>query len=173
MTRPTDSKRTGKIDKGYKKYILYKKSIPVIYGWTEQNIYGTMDVLKGYYDIFLNYLIEELEYKLNPYDQCIAGKMINNKKKDKVKFTIHGYIHLLVGELPTDMTEKSVLPTKKKLSILNIQEDQDRIHLSPEEMVNLHNLRAKLLFRLKQMKPDLQVAVSFLCTPVRDPDTND
>ena len=68
MTIPTDSKRTGKIDKGCKKYILYKKSIPVMYGWTEQNIYGTVDVLKSYYDMFSNYLIEELEYKINPYD---------------------------------------------------------------------------------------------------------
>ena len=97
--------------------------------------------------------------------------MINNKNKDKVKLTMHGYIHLLVGELPTGMTETSVVPTTNYL--FQIQEDQDRIRLSPEDVVNLHNLRAKLLFLLKQMQPDLQVAVSFLCTPVRDPDTDD
>ena len=67
------------IDKGYEKYLLYKRGIPVIYGQAGQNLYGTIDAAKNYYDMFSRYLSEELGYKLNTYDQCIANKMINNK----------------------------------------------------------------------------------------------
>ena len=70
--------------------------------------------------------------------------MINYMKKDKVKFTIYGYIRCFVNKLLTDMKGTSVVQRINYL--FQAQEDQDRIRLSPEDTMNFHDLTAKLLF---------------------------
>ena len=52
---------------------------PVIYGQVEQNIYGTLDTAIVYYQIFSKYVVDVLKFELNPYDACVANKVINRK----------------------------------------------------------------------------------------------
>ena len=63
------------IDSSYKKFITFKgkKQHPVIYGRAEQNIYGTLDAAMIYCQIFSKYVVDVLEFELNPYDACVAG----------------------------------------------------------------------------------------------------
>ena len=68
-----------KIDPKYEQYVTHRKGVPILYGEAQQNIYGTVDAAKNYYDMFTSFLTKELGYELNPYDQCVANKMINGK----------------------------------------------------------------------------------------------
>ena len=68
-----------KIDKNYEKYVTEEKGVPVIYGRAEQNLYGCVNVAMNYYELFVDYVTKELEFELNPYDRCVANKMINGK----------------------------------------------------------------------------------------------
>ena len=51
--------------------------------------------------------------------------------------------------------------------------DDNRIKLKPEQKDMFHEFFAKLLFLGKRARPDLQTAISFLSTRVREPDTDD
>ena len=51
--------------------------------------------------------------------------------------------------------------------------DDNGIKLKPEQKDMFHEFVAKLLFLGKRARPDLQTAISFLSTRVREPDTED
>ena len=111
----------------------------------EQNIHGTMNTARNYYSMFSYYLVRELKYKLNPYNECIANMMINYTKKGT-----------------------SMLVTMKYLFL--IQKNQDRICLSPDNTMNFHHVSTKPLFLSKQMQPDSQMAMSLLWTQITNTD---
>ena len=68
-----------KIDKNYEKYVTEEKGVPVMYGRAEQNLYGCVDAAMNYYELFVDYMENVLGFELNPYDRCVANKMINGK----------------------------------------------------------------------------------------------
>lgn len=47
------------------------------------------------------------------------------------------------------------------------------VKLTNEEAKMLHRVTAQLLFACKQGRPDIQTAISFLCTSVKPPDQVD
>ena len=51
--------------------------------------------------------------------------------------------------------------------------DENRVKLKPEQTDLFHEFVAKLMFLGKRSRPDLQTAISFLLTRVREPDTED
>ena len=53
-----------------------------------------------------------------------------------------------------------------------LEVDNNEIKLKPEQKDLFHEFVAKLLFLGKRARPDLQTAISFLSTRVREPDTD-
>ena len=51
--------------------------------------------------------------------------------------------------------------------------EQDPIFLNEMVEVEFHHIVARLLFLCNRVRPDLQTAVSFFCTRLKNPDTND
>jgi Reverse transcriptase (RNA-dependent DNA polymerase) len=60
-----------KVDDMYKKYVTYENNKPVLYGCVKSALL--------WYDLFANTL-KDLGFELNPYDPCVANKMIEGKQ---------------------------------------------------------------------------------------------
>ena len=63
----------------YKDYVVYEKGQKVLYVQMLKALYGMMKASLLYYNKFRSD-IEAEGYKVNPYDPCVANKMINGKQ---------------------------------------------------------------------------------------------
>ena len=88
----------------------------------------------------------------------VSGKYNPNKpnKTGQVVFTMFNYIEDIVASAPTDM--RGITPDPVKSTLLNSREADE-----------FHSMTVKLLFAVKCAWPDIQVAVAYLCTRVREP----
>ncbi len=97
------------------------------------------------------------------------GMTIDFSLPGKVKFIIFDYIKGMLDELPADMDGTVISPASSHL--FDVKETADK--LSDELGGLYHHNVAKLLFLCKRARPDVQTAVTFLCTPVKEPDVDD
>lgn len=69
------------IGAAYEKFVTFegKMKHPIIYRRAKQSIYGTLDAAMVYYKMFSKYVVNELGFEFNPYDVCVANKMIDKK----------------------------------------------------------------------------------------------
>jgi len=63
----------------YKDYVVYENGKKVLYVQIMKALYGIMKSSLLYYNKFRKD-IEEEGYKVNPYDPCVADKMISGKQ---------------------------------------------------------------------------------------------
>jgi len=97
------------------------------------------------------------------------GMVIDYCEKGHVKISMEQYIEETLGELPTDMSGEAPMPAAAHL----FQVDPNAEKLDTTALEMFHRNVAKLLFLCKRTKPNLQTAVAFLCTRVKQPDVDD
>jgi hypothetical protein len=89
----------------------------------------------------------------------------------KVRITMVDYIQNMLNDLPSDMDGEAATPAANHLFDVNAATADMLLDREAAELYH-HNV-AKLLFLCKRARPDIQTAVSFLCTRVKNPDTDD
>ena len=75
----------------------------------------------------------------------------------------------MISELPNDMIGNVKTPAAEYL----FETNEDPTYLDEESAEFFHHMTAKALFLAKRARPDIQTAVSFLCTRVKRPDEDD
>jgi hypothetical protein len=93
------------------------------------------------------------------------GITIDYSEKGKVTFTMYDYLEVILDEMPADM--KGTAPTPASNNLFEAHEDSPA--LNKKESDFFHRATARLLFAAKRARPDLQVAVAYLCTRVKAP----
>ena len=86
-----------------------------------------------------------------------------------VKFTMYNFIKDVLKEARGDMNGTSPWPADGKLFSVDPQSPK----LDTMDAYYFHRTTAWLLFACKQARPDIQVAVAFLCTRVKAPTEED
>jgi hypothetical protein len=89
----------------------------------------------------------------------------------KVSFMMTDYIQGMLSDLPADMDGEAATPAPNHL--FEVNERSSDMQLDPVTADLFHHNVAKLHFLCKRACPDIQTAVSFLCTRVKGPDTDD
>jgi hypothetical protein len=97
------------------------------------------------------------------------GMTIDYTAPGKVTFSMNDYVENLLEECPDDMLGTAATPAAKTLFEINDAAPK----LEPERAEQFHHLTAKTLYLCKRVRPDLQTAVAFLCTRVKQPDLDD
>jgi hypothetical protein len=97
------------------------------------------------------------------------GMTLDYSEKGKVKVLMINYIKNMLAELPHDMRGEAATVTANHL----FDVDTEAVKLEEEVAQLFHHNVAKLLFLCKRARPDLQTAVAFLTTRVKDPDVDD
>jgi hypothetical protein len=198
----------------------------MIYVKLEKALYGTLQASLLFWKNLSGYLIEQ-GFALNPYDECVANKIINGKQctivwhvddlkishedsavtqsivallqekygsEDAPVTVTYGKVHDYLGmTLDYSKTGKVIINMTRYVTDLlnNVPEDMwEGISATPAaghlyevnssaELLDkfmsekFHTLTAKLLFLSKRARPDLQQAVGFLTTRVKNPDVDD
>jgi hypothetical protein len=97
------------------------------------------------------------------------GITIDYSETKKVKFTMYDYLEDILSEMPDDMNGTSPTPANDRL----FEVDDDSPPLNEKEADFFHRTTARLLFAAKRARPDLQVAIAYLCTRVKSPNQSD
>ena len=79
------------------------------------------------------------------------------------------YIGKILDDIPEDIKGESATPDAHH--IFDIAEDATKLSQAGADI--FHHFVAQLLYFSKRARPDIQISVSFLCTRVRGPDTDD
>jgi hypothetical protein len=98
------------------------------------------------------------------------GMTIDYSEDGKSKSSMQDYILSMLNKLPEDMTGESATPAGDHLFEVN---NTNPSRLDEKTAMFFHHNVAKLLFLCKRARPDIQTAVSFLCTRVKQPDIDD
>ena len=70
-----------KTDPTYKEYVyITKTGKRLLYVELKKAMYGCMKAARLFWDNLLTYLIKDLKFTLNPYDSCVANKMIEGNQ---------------------------------------------------------------------------------------------
>ena len=102
----------GEINENYIQHIQYEKGKKVLYVKVIRAIYGCIVSALQWYKLFSNTL-QKLGFTLNPYDKCIANKMINGKQ-----MTISWH----VDDCIASHVDQGVLDEFGKIMIKNLEE---------------------------------------------------
>ena len=97
------------------------------------------------------------------------GMTIDFSIVGKVMITMIDMIEKMLDDIPDDMNGVKNSPAQEHLFKVN----EDGIRLSEDKRVIVHKNTAKLLFISQRARPDVQTATSFLCTRVKEADTDD
>jgi hypothetical protein len=209
----------------YRKYIYVgSDNKPVLYVKLKKAPYGCLRSALLLYLKLLKYL-EDRGFKLNPYDPCVANKVINGKqftitwhvddiklshvdvkvvddtiiwlkiiycedmrvsrgkKHDylgmdldysvpgEVKVTMVDYLKMVITEFPEEITGRASSPATERL--FTIRPDGESVLLEEKRDIAFHQCVAQLLFASARARKDIQPAVAFLTTRVREPDEDD
>ena len=97
------------------------------------------------------------------------GMTINYSSSGKAIFSMIDYIGKTLENIPEDMRGESATPAAHNL--FGIAEDATK--LSKAYAYLFHHFVAQLLYISKRARPDIHIAVSFLCNKLIGPDTDD
>ena len=103
--------------------------------------------------------------KLHDY----LGMVLDFTNPGKVAIRMEDYITNMLAQLPEDMEGVATTPATEHLLKVN----ETPTYLNEEEAMFFHHNVAKLLFLCKRACPDIQTAVAFLSTRVKQPDWDD
>lgn len=90
-------------------------------------------------------------------------------KDGKFIISMENYLNEVLRDLPEDMSGTALSPAAEHLFKTRANVEK----LNQEQAILFHHITAQLLYACKRGRPDLQTAVAFLCTRVRDPDQDD
>jgi hypothetical protein len=96
-------------------------------------------------------------FVLNPYDLCVANKMINGNE-----IRMKDYIKEAILASMEDVSKKVSTPAQRTL--FDINETSEKLNTKQSDLY--HHIVAKLLYVLKRCRLDIQLTICFLCTRV-------
>lgn len=124
----------------YAKYVSYEKGKKVLYVQLLRALYGCIQSALLWYKMLTEHLIK-LKYKLNPYDQCVANKII-----DKKQCTIAYYVDNLMA---THKDSKVLMDLKEQLEKeygeMTVTTGDNHVYLGMDIKFNRENKTAEIL----------------------------
>jgi hypothetical protein len=204
--------------------ISYEKGEKVLYVELLKALYGTLRAARLFWEK-LSGKLKEWGFVPNPYDSCVANKMINGKqltvawhvddlkvshvdatvvdkfiydmeqefgkespinksrgkihdylgmvldftKQGEVAVTMVDYIKSILNDVPNDMKGCAATPAANHLFQIN----ENPTYLDSKSASLFVHLVMQLLYLSQRARPDIRTAISFLCSRLQRPDTDD
>ena len=99
---------------------------------------------------------------------------IDFSEKGKVMITMIDFIEKVLEEIPEDMKGEKHSPAQEHLfKVIEEGGEEGGVRLEEKECVIVRRNTARLLFLSQRARTDAQTATSFLCTRVKEADTDD
>ena len=108
-------------NKKYQPYVVYEKNRKVLYLKLRKAMYGCLKAALLWYELFSNTLKEE-GFKLNPYEPCVANKMVKGKQ-----LTVVWYVDdLKVSHVSSEVVDETLEFLELKFGKMKIK--RGRLH---------------------------------------------
>jgi hypothetical protein len=98
------------------------------------------------------------------------GMELDYRKRGKLKINMTKYVENMLNNFPVQIGKKDVAKTPTADSLFNLGTGE-KVDTKRSEI--FHTFVAKGLFLYKRARPDIQQAISVLCTRVKDPNQAD
>ena len=69
-----------RIDPSYAKFVVTERGKPVLYTELDKALYGTLQAALLFWQRLSRFLTNHLGFEINPYDECVANKIINGSQ---------------------------------------------------------------------------------------------
>jgi len=69
-----------RIEPSYHEYVTYENGKKVVYAELDKALYGALQSALLFWKKLSSFLVDTLEFTMNPYDSCVANKVINGKQ---------------------------------------------------------------------------------------------
>ncbi|KAG7353502.1 hypothetical protein IV203_002857 [Nitzschia inconspicua] len=179
-----------RMEPSYCQYVAYENGKKVLYAQLDKALYGAVQSALLFWKKLTAFVVDVLGFEINPYDECVANKIINGKQEavydsmvhnylgmridysidGKVQFTMPTMVNEIIAQLPMSLSSgPSATPAGNHLFVV----DKNAQKLSETNSDLLHWMTTQLLYLCKRARPDLQTAVAFLITRVVAPDCDD
>jgi hypothetical protein len=99
------------------------------------------------------------------------GMTLDYTVKGEVKITMVDYLKGVIRDFPEVID--GTAPAAASEHLFNVRPDEERVLLEEERARAFHHAVAQLLFTSSSARKDIQLAVSFLTTRVKQPDEDD
>ena len=99
------------------------------------------------------------------------GMTLDYSIPEMIQLTQFDYLQDIIATLPENLQTNRTFATPAGDNLFTVNHDATKLSKADGEV--FHKYVAKLLFATKRARPDIQTAISFLCTRVREPDTDD
>ena len=99
------------------------------------------------------------------------GLTIDYSMPGNVVFSMFNYLEDIIVEAPLDLKVGPKHKTPASGKLFHVDETSPLLNTEKAEL--FHQLVAHLLFASKRVRPDIQVAVAFLCMRVKNPTEED
>jgi hypothetical protein len=93
------------------------------------------------------------------------GMELDYRKQEELKISMTKYVKNMLNDFPVKLGKKDVAKTPAGDNLFNLG---TRAKLDTKRLEIFHTFVAKGLFLCKRARPDIQQAISVLCTRVRD-----
>lgn len=209
------------MDASYKSEVRTENSKKVLYVKLQKALYGCVESALLWYDLYSKTL-RKLGFCINPYNKCIANKVINGKQctiawyvdDNKVSHEDPAVVEEVIqaiekhfGDLTVergpaqtflgmnfkilddgaveinmkdyiqeaiDAFGEPISGTVSSVATKKLFDVNDQVVPLPEKQQDIfHLVVAKLLWVMKRGRPDIELAISFLCTRVSKPTSED
>ena len=105
-----------RVNPEYSQYVRYENNVKVLYVKVLRAIYGCIFSALLWYELFSSTL-EEMGFKINPYDRCVANKTVNGKQ-----CTIIWYVDdLKISHVEKEVVMDVVTRLQEKFGDLKVQ----------------------------------------------------
>ena len=179
-----------------------KKGVPMLYVQLSKALYGMLRAALLFYKKLRSDL-ENMGFKINPYDPCVADEntvtafalklaKIHEPKTTISRGKVHEYLGFDIdwGSVPGTMIVSMIKylyqiieeipevlrgtkPTPARDHLFMVRDEEDRKVLPEEQARQFHRTTAQLLFLCKRARPDIESLVSFLTSRVKQTDKDD
>ena len=108
----------------YKKYIHYENNKKVLYLKILRALYGCIESALLWYNLFSNSL-EKIGFQINPYDRCVANKVINNNQ-----CTIVWYVDdVKVSHIDNKVVDSVIKDIERYFGPMKVSRDETKDYL--------------------------------------------
>ena len=99
------------------------------------------------------------------------GMTIDYSRKGMVEISMFDYLEDILANLPDKLRANRTFVTPAADHLFTVNPEATKLNTADAD--TFHRTVAKLLFAAKRARPDIQTAIAFLCTRVKQPDEDD
>ena len=109
----------------YQKFVTVEYGRKVIYLRLKKALYGCCQSSKLWFDLFSKTLVDKLGFTLNPYDNCVANKMV-----DGSQLTVAWYVDdLKISHVDNDVVEATIKKIESHFDQMTVTRGKEHVYV--------------------------------------------